>query len=81
MMACGHAANATDVDGKPCCAICYGLKGADSETVIHSPNLKGRTAECSMCDRKEPSDMDLAFFEHRPSRPTDLYYCGCKGWD
>ncbi len=81
MLACGHSANAVDENGNPCCAICFGLKDGASETVVKTPDLKGRKAKCSMCDRTEPSSIDLAFFEYRPEKPTDLYYCGCKGWD
>lgn len=28
-----------------------------------------------------PSSPDLPFFEHKPDRDTDRYYCGCFGWD
>lgn len=27
-----------------------------------------------------PSSFDLPFFEHRPDREYDDYYCGCWGW-
>jgi hypothetical protein len=46
--------------------------------------VKGRTAECSImsCSRQIPSDaVLLPFFEYRENQDTDLYYCGCIGWD
>jgi len=70
MMKCGHAANAVMDDGKPVCAICYGL---DPGAVIideNPPDLTGRMArctyygrtfrrghcECSIC-RKQPDNI------------------------
>jgi hypothetical protein len=28
-----------------------------------------------------PSSVNLPFFEHRPDKPNDIYFCGCMGWD
>ena len=63
MMECGHAANATDGDGKPCCVICAGIH-ARSSTPVAAPDLTGRSARCT-CGRTVPSSTDLAFFEFR----------------
>jgi len=43
--------------------------------------LQGRKAECVHCDKKIKSNSDLDFFEYRPTDKTDLYYCGCYGWN
>lgn len=81
MMKCGHAANAHDAQGNPCCAICIGFK-PEATQVAETPNLQGRTARCSYtCNSSQPSSTDLAFFQHRPTMEYDLYYCGCRGWD
>lgn len=62
ILACGCAANATDGDGNPSCAIHVGL--CDTSIANVQPSLEGRTARCG-CGRKEPSTVDLAFFEYR----------------
>lgn len=80
MMKCGHRANAMTPEGKPCCAICAGLT-EDAFEVVASPSLEGRKAMCSMCSKKTDSRLDLPFFEYRPDKEIDLYYCGCLGWD
>jgi hypothetical protein len=80
MMECGHAANATDSKGNPTCVICIGFK-AGATKVVATPNLEGRTAMCTYCKVQEPSSMALAFFEHRPERDKDSFYCGCRGFD
>lgn len=83
MMACGHAANATDAEGKPVCAICIGIvEGAD--VIAETPNLDGRMARCSYyytCKHERTSNINLPFFSHRPDKEHDEYYCGCHGWD
>jgi len=83
LMKCGHAAQGriagTD---QPVCAICYGLTPGASEVDQAPPDLAGREARCSYHDEpRRPSSYDLAFFQHRPDQPTDIYYCGCYGWD
>lgn len=85
MMKCGHAANATTKrDGKdiPSCVICSPKPEA---TIIDDApdSLEGRMAKCAYrdCKSAQPSSSNLAFFEHKKDKPTDEYYCGCRGWD
>ena len=92
-MECGHSANAEHVleDGTkiPSCAICMCDK-----IVEDKPDLTGRKARCDYfgqtfrhsgrmvtCHGETNSKYSLAFFEHRPTRPFDKYYCGCYGWN
>lgn len=79
MMKCGHAANATDSDGRPVCAICIGLDKDAEEIDIAPPNLASRNARCS-CGRVAPSDPKaLAFFEYcgpGAREATDICVCG-----
>lgn len=77
MMKCGHAANSMS-DGKPSCVIC---DGPDSLIVVDAPNLTNREAQCAYCKKATPSSVTLAFFEARPNKPYDSFYCGCRGWD
>lgn len=79
-MQCGHTANATSSDGKPACAICVGIHPGATEPGPPS-DLTGRTARCAYGGIAVPSNASLPFFEHRPDKPHDLYYCGCFGWD
>lgn len=81
LMKCGHAANATDEQGHPCCAICWGIVEGADEIAETPPDLEGREAECLYCHRRVPSSLNLAFFEYRPEKATDAYYCGCMGWN
>ena len=82
MMECGHAANAVNGAGEPSCAICALIRPGASVVAKTPPDLTGRTARCGCrCGSKQPSSPKLAFFEHRPNEQTDLYYCGCMGWD
>lgn len=78
MMACGHSANAKTSKG-PCCIICFGKP--EAEIMVTPPDLSGRMATCAYCKNTRESSTSLAFFEHRPTRKTDTYYCGCYGWD
>jgi hypothetical protein len=81
MMKCGHAANSTS-NGKPACVICAGIKPGWNEIDTEAPSLEGRKARCGQCQHIVNSNSDkLAFFEHRPEREFDSYYCGCRGWD
>lgn len=86
LMACGHAANATNVKtGQPACAICVGIH-AGAETVAASPpDLLGRHARCIGCRNVTPSDapssLSLPFFQYHPEQDFDAFYCGCFGWD
>lgn len=87
LMCCGHVSNAVTSDGKPCCVICSAFVPneiaflIDREIVNDTDGLEGRQAECSWCGKKVQSKWTLPFFEHRPYKPTDGYYCGCGGWD
>lgn len=87
MMACGHSANAVRVmsDGSrvPSCAICVGTND-DNLRVVEAPDLTGRRARCGYfrsCGSEQPASVDLWFFEHRPDREYDEYYCACRGTD
>lgn len=83
LMKCGHAANARDEYGNPCCLICMPkpeamqidrhCKGRDG--------LDGRFACCNECGKKTESRWELPFFKYCPDQITDKYYCGCWGWD
>ena len=80
MMKCGHAANATH-NGKPVCAIYFGLT-PDAEIVAGTaPDLTGRKARCNYCGEIVDSKASLPFFEYRPEQEYDSFYCGCWGWD
>ncbi len=83
LMKCGHTANAHTQSGKPCCVICWGLSENREALEVYEepPELGGREAECADCGKKKPSALKLPFFKHDPKRPTDSFYCGCRGWD
>ncbi len=74
-MKCGHTANSTCND-KPYCVICD-----CAEVSENTPSLAGRKARCWCCDKLVDSNFNLPFFEHRPDREYDSYYCGCGGWE
>ena len=80
VMKCGHAASATNEHGDPCCVTCIGILPGADEIMDEQPELTGREAECEYCHRKVPSNYDLAFFGSRPTKATDEFYCGCRGW-
>lgn len=81
-MKCGCAASGVDTKtGKPVCCVHSGLT-PDAAIVAPTPDLTGRFAHCAYGPHaRVPSSTDLAFFEHRPDKPEDIYYCGCYGWD
>lgn len=79
-MKCGHAANATNSQGKPSCVICVGIHPG-AEEIDDTPDLNHRQAQCAYCRKTVASSTDLAFFNYLPNKPFDDYYCGCKGWD
>jgi len=103
LMKCGHSANAVTSDGKPCCAICFGISGGLNLIVDDNPpDLSKRKARCSYygtrptgrnhssnygchrgetCMCEQPSKTNLPFFEHKPDKDYDEFYCGCWGWD
>jgi hypothetical protein len=77
MLECGHAANATDGQGNPCCAICFMSTPAASVPASSAPDLSGRLAKCG-CGAKKPSSPSLAFFEFRgPGSRTANDTCKC----
>lgn len=60
---------------------CCSAHGQRSELDEQDP-LEGRVATCCYGNHAEvDSDYDLPFFQYRPGRSTDTYYCGCEGWD
>ena len=85
LMKCGHVAQAKDQHDHPCCAICAGITPAafevERELTHPTDGLEGRKAECPYCGRTTDSRWTLPFFEYRPDKETDSYYCGCFGWD
>lgn len=84
MMKCGCAANGTNSKGEPVCVVHAALT-PDAEVPVLAPDLEGRHARCGYyggkCKSERPSSLALAFFQHRPAAPFDLYYCGCYGWE
>lgn len=81
LMRCGCAAQGFRVDedgGKTECCITHGCTEPAPE-----PDLSGRYAVCALggTHGRVPSSLSLAFFEYRPDREVDTYYCGCFGWD
>lgn len=82
LMKCGRAQNATvrdflnNSEEKPICIIC----GTDQ--TVDAPDLSGRAARCMYgCGAHADSKLELPFFEYRPDRELDGYFCGCRGWD
>ncbi len=81
LMQCGHSANAVDENNKPCCAICAGIHSLAAKTVVKIPKgLKKRSAICVYCGHMSRSSTNLPFFEYRPSKEKDSFYCGCRGF-
>lgn len=81
LMKCGHTAQGVK-NGKPVCAICIGIKEGAETPDEKQINLENRTAKCCYGNHgHKPSNLNLPFFEHRPTKDTDEYYCGCHGWD
>lgn len=78
-MKCGCSANAIS-QGKPCCSIHFGST-PDAFIPVEPPDLTNRTASCAYCGTEVPSDIKLAFFQHRPTYKTDSFYDGCFNWD
>ena len=81
MMKCGHAANAVDRNGNPCCAICAGFTPNAFIVDEKQIDLTGRKAICSYCNTIVDSSLNLPFFEYRPDKEYDSFYDGCWGWD
>ena len=81
LMKCGHAANAVDKNGNPCCAICAGFTPNAFIVDDSAPDLTGRKARCMFCGAERDSSPELPFFEHKHDKEYDIFYCGCWGWD
>lgn len=81
VMKCGHTALGRKRDGSPVCPMCVGIDPRAEIVDDNPPVLDGRMAVCPYCKRERASDYGLPFFEHRPTRDTDSYYCGCRGWE
>ena len=82
-MKCGHTANGTwGANREPACVICAGISAGAYEVDDDPPSLEDRMMNCAYHREPQiPTNPQAAFFEHRPDRDTDSYYCGCKGWD
>lgn len=76
IMKCGHSASGTTIEGKPYCVICN-----CGETAESKPDLTKRQAKCYYCGKVTRSDYSLPFFESKPDKDYDEYYCGCEGWE
>lgn len=77
LMECGHAANGTEkTSGLPACVVC-----GSTVVATDQPDLSDRIAKCGYCGVRGPSSRTLAFFEYKPDREFDAFYCGCFGWD
>ena len=88
LMKCGCVAQATTIiKGKKywLCALHYKISDTTTEDSIEPvevvPDLSNRKALCPYCKKTKPSSTNLAFFEYRLDKETDIYYCGCRGWD
>lgn len=79
MLSCGCAAQATDGNGDPSCAVHFGI--GEKPVVVETPDLSSRKAICADCRTTVKSSTSLAFFSYRPQRDLDSFYCGCRGWD
>lgn len=78
MMKCGHAANAVDGNGKPCCVICVGINPGATVVDKETPDLTDRVSMCADCKKTVPSSTELAFFEYRgEGSPSATQRCKC----
>ena len=73
--------------GDPDTTICTSCAG---EVYRESVDLTGRMAKCAYSTTRSgnlhnpetvKSGFGLAFFEYKPDKDFDTYYCGCHGWD
>jgi hypothetical protein len=84
LMACGHTSNAHDENGDPVCIMCLGTHNGARVPVKEcngNEGLKGRRAKCAYGDSITDSRWSLPFFQYRPDKEYDEYYCGCMGWN
>lgn len=58
-------------------------KAKSTDQSKSTENRGARKAVCPHCDATEPSaNLGKDFtFQARPDRPTDEFYCGCRGWN
>jgi hypothetical protein len=35
----------------------------------------------TICQAEISSNLELPFFEHKPEKEYDIFYCGCHGWE
>jgi len=77
LMHCGCVAQAVDGANRPVCLMHQCRKLAREQ----APNLDGRMARCTDCQRTTESSTSLPFFKHHPTGGWDTYYCGCRGWN
>jgi hypothetical protein len=56
----------------------------DSGLTLTYTKVEPRKARCTYfvtCKAETPSREGLPFFEQKPDREHDSYYCGCYGWE
>lgn len=49
-------------------------------TQFDLPAEPGRMATCYVCKKEAPSHPQMAGITRTPTRATDTYYCGCRGF-
>lgn len=81
MMRCGCAANGRDVNGKPVCVNCAGIRPGWDQVAETASLPTERTAICGDCGKIVPSSVDLPFFASHPGLEHDTFYDGCRGMD
>lgn len=79
LMKCGHVANGWAKNRNPACAICGCIDVV--KECKDNEGLEGRKAKCGECGSMVSSSWNLPFFEYKPDKEYDTYYCGCWGWD
>lgn len=51
----------------------------------YGTEISSRRNECnqcrSICTHTEQSNVNLAFFQFKPTEEFDEFYCGCHSWD
>lgn len=83
LMKCGCVSQAVRPNGDPVCTSHMNLT-PDAEIVAATvPDFGNRQAKCPYCGEFADSKNyeRLPFFEHRPDKSYDSYYCGCRGWN
>jgi len=77
MMKCGHAANARDRDGNPCCVICIGSRGA-KEIDNDAPDMSKRRARCAYYGKKSADGRYRSRNESNYGDRTPGAICRCE---